>query len=130
MQLWEYVVLFVGVALIALVIYLIIAVKKLHGTIDQINHMITENEKAIASILANADAISEDAKNVLDKVGTVVTRADKVAGSLKNDGGLSSMMGIGSISDIFGAAYAGYKLLKKYREKRKLKKLLKESKRI
>ena len=68
MQFWEIIVLIAGIAFVALVVYAIIAIKKMLLTLSNVDRLIAENEESVTSIVKNVDTISSDTKEIVSKV--------------------------------------------------------------
>ncbi|MFA0815677.1 MAG: DUF948 domain-containing protein [Anaerofustis sp.] len=127
MQVWEIVVLIAGIAFVALVVYAIIAIRKMLLTLNKVDTLISENEASVTAIVKNVDTISNDTKEIVTKVSNVVSHADKMAASLKS-GGLNALEYIPNVKriyDVASIAFAGLKIIKSIRTRHKKKKLTK-----
>ncbi len=127
MQLWEIIVLLVGIAFVILTVYLLITVKKLSSTLDKLDKLITENSPSINSIVRNVDFITTDTKGIVNKVGNAVTKADKISSFIKQDSAVDQAVGIKKLLDTAGIIFTGYKMIKGFVDRRRMKKLLKNS---
>ena len=130
MQLWEIIVLISGIAFVALVIFAINAIKKLSSTVEKIDQLVSDNTEAINSILKNADGIARDTKDIVGKVDNVVGGASKLASKFNGENGVDSFSSAKKLYEVFGIAFTGYKIIKGYFDRRKLKKMIKETKKL
>ena len=127
MQFWEIIVLIAGIAFVALVVYAIIAIKKMLLTLSSVDRLIAENEESVTSIVKNVDTISSDTKEIVSKVSNVVSHADKMAATLKSDG-ISALGYIPSVKRVYDTAsilFTGWKIIKSVRARHKKKKMTK-----
>ncbi len=140
MQSWEIVLIAVGVAVVALCVYLITTLKRLNNTLDQINALVQNNTDNVNSIVTNVEAISGDvgsvclhAKNTADKISSTVnsylpsqskvdSKQAKSAHTVLGGDSLKTAVGIVS------AALTGVKVITKISEESKTRKLIKELK--
>jgi uncharacterized protein YoxC len=127
MQLWEIIVLLVGIAFVVLTVYLLIAVKKLSSALDKLDKLLTDNAPSITSIVSNVDCITTDTKSIVTKVGNAVTKADKLSSFIKHDNAADQIVNIKKALDTAGIIFTGYKTIKNFLDRRKMKKLLKNS---
>ena len=129
MQLWEIIVLCAGIAFVVLAIFLIVMVKKLSQTVNKLNKLIADNTASISSIVTNLDSITTDTQGMVSKVSATVAGVDKIVGAVRNDSAPDYVMGFKKAFDTAGMIFAGIRMIKGYKERKKLKKLLKESNR-
>ena len=127
MQVWEIVVSVVGAALVALIVYAVVAIRKMLMTLDKVDRLIAENEESVNAIVKNVDIISTDTKEIVTKVSNVVTHADKIATSLKSDGiaALGYLPNVKRVYDTASIIFTGFKVVKNIRARHKKKKMTK-----
>lgn len=130
MQLWEIIVLLVGIAFVILTIYLLVTVKKLSSTLEKLDKLLTENSPSFTSIVKNVDSITTDTKGIINKVGNAVTKADKISSLIKQENAADQFAGIKKVFDTAGILFAGYKFIRGFVDRRRMKKLLKNANKI
>lgn len=139
MQTWEYVVVCVGVAFVALIVYLIVVLKNANKALTKINEMLTGNSDNLNIIITNVEGISRNvndmcsqAKGVVDKVGDTVSscmsNAQSGTFSVKEGNALSDSKSLKTAIGIVSFAISGLKVLSQFKENNRTKKLLKELK--
>lgn len=140
MQSWEILLIVVGVAVVALCVYLITTLKRLNNTLDQINALVKNNTDNVNSIVTNVEAISGDvgsvclcAKNTAEKISSTVNSylpsQDEV--DSKQAKNAHTVLGGDSLKTVVGivsAALTGVKVITKISEESKTRKLIKELK--
>lgn len=138
MQTWEYVVIGVGVAFAALVVYLIIVLKNANSAITKINALLGNNSDSINIIITNVEGITGNVNDVCSKTKGVVDKfSDTVSSYVPQAGTATSSKAENSLGDakslktaigVVSFAISGFKVISHFKENNRTKKLLKELK--
>lgn len=139
MQSWEYVVIAIGVAFVALAVYLIVVLKNVNNAVTKVNNLLNSNSENINIIITNVEGISgsvndicSKTKGVVDQVGDAVSSCVPAKGSVdssvSNGNDSADNKSMKSIIGFVSFAISGIKLISQFKEKNRTKQLLKELK--
>lgn len=139
MQSWEYVVIAIGVAFVALAVYLIVVLKNVNNAVGKIDNLLNSNSENINIIITNVEGISgsvndicSTTKGVVDQVGDAVSSCVPAKGSgdssVLNGNDSADNKSLKSIIGFVSFAISGIKLIGQFKEKNRTKQLLKELK--
>lgn len=139
MQSWEYVVIAIGVAFVALAVYLIVVLKNVNNAVTKVNNLLNSNSENINIIITNVEGISgsvndicSKTKGVVDQVGDAVSSCVSAKGSVdssvSNGNDSADNKSMKSIIGFVSFAISGIKLISQFKEKNRTKQLLKELK--
>lgn len=133
MQSWEIVIIAVGAALIAVCIYLISVLKSANNTLAKINELLESNSPGVNKVITNAGTISDDVGDVCSRAKDAVTKiTDAVSAQTEESGKALPSSGdspaLRSVITAVSVVFSGLKVMKRFADSRRTKKLLRELK--
>lgn len=120
LQLWEVVLVIGIVCFAALIVQLIILLRR-------VTDIVVQNKDKIASILSHADEISADAAHMTDKVSGTVDGIDRIVGAVRSESAPETALALKKAFDFAGTALGTFRMFKRRKQQKEIDELLKEA---